>query len=98
MRKGRASRGDRFYVSGPAAFGQPTGSAYVHAYDLHSGVLEATYPITIANPFAGMSAASCAAFGEDGALYVVEPFVGVIRMSVNPANGASPASRWCPSA
>src|SRR5215204_3645429 len=73
--EGIAVRGNRFYVSGPAAFGQPLGSAYVYAYDIDTGALDATYPITITNPFAGMSAASCAAFGPDGKLYVVEPFV-----------------------
>ena len=87
--EGIATRGNRFYVSGPAAFGQPLGSAYVHAYDIKTGALEATYPITITNPFAGMSAASCAAFGPDGKLYVIEPFVGVIRMDLNPGNTQS---------
>jgi hypothetical protein len=49
-----------------------------------------------------MSAASCAAFGSDGKLYVIEPFVGVIRMNLDPgkhtvrlravyASGAVPA-------
>jgi len=51
--EGIAVRGNRFYVSGPANFGQPLGSAYVNAYDIRSGALEATYPITITNPFAG---------------------------------------------
>lgn len=32
--EGIATRGNRFYVSGPATFGQPLGSAYVHAYDI----------------------------------------------------------------
>src|ERR1043165_1563555 len=70
--EGIAVRGNRFYVAGPAAFGQPPGSAYVNAYDLGSGALEAVYPITITNPFAGMSGASCLAFGPDGGLYVIE--------------------------
>jgi len=94
--EGIAVRGNRFYVSGPAAFGQPPGSAYVNAYDLGTGVLETVYPITITNPFAGMSGASCAAFGPDGALYVIEPFIGVIRMSLNPGNTQSVYSAFTP--
>lgn len=94
--EGIAVRGNRFYVSGPAAFGQPPGSAYVDAYDIRTGVLEAVYPITITNPFAGMSAASCIAFGADGAAYVIEPFVGVIRMSLNPNNDQSVYSAFIP--
>lgn len=94
--EGIAVRGNRFYVAGPAAFGQPAGSAYVDAYDIRTGALEAVYPITITNPFAGMSAGSCVAFGEDGGLYVIEPFVGVIRMSLNPANDQSVYSAFTP--
>ena len=94
--EGIATRGNRFYVSGPAAFGLPPGSAAVHAYDIRTGALEATYPITITNPFAGMSGASCAAFGPDGKLYVIEPFVGVIRMSVNPTNAQSVYAPFIP--
>jgi hypothetical protein len=33
--EGIATRGNRFYVSGPATFGAPLGSAYVHAYDIN---------------------------------------------------------------
>jgi sugar lactone lactonase YvrE len=95
--EGIATRGDRFYVSGPAAFGQPLGSAVVNAYDIGSGAHEATYPITITNPFAGMSGASCAAFGPDGKLYVIEPFVGVIRMTLNSANAQSVYAPFTPS-
>ena len=84
--EGIATRGNRFYVSGPAAFGLPLGSAFVHAYDIRTGALEATYPITITNPFVGISAASCMAFGPDGKLCVIEPFVGVIRMNLDPGN------------
>ncbi len=94
--EGIATRGNRFYVSGPAAFGQPLGSAFVAAYDLRTGTLEATYPITVTNPFAGMSAASGIAFGPDGKLYVVEPFVGIVRMSVNPTNEQSVYSAFVP--
>jgi sugar lactone lactonase YvrE len=36
-----------------------------------------------------MSAGSCGAFGPDGKLYVVEPFVGIIRMDLNPGNTQS---------
>ena len=95
--EGIATRGNRFYVSGPAALGQPLGSAYVDAYDIRTGALEVTYPITITNPFVGMSAASCDAFGPDGALYVIEPFIGVIRMSLNPANSQSVYAAFTPS-
>jgi sugar lactone lactonase YvrE len=94
--EGIALRGNRFYVSGPAAFGQPLGSAYVNAYDLTTGAFETAYPITITNPFAGMSAASCAAFGPDGKLYVVEPFVGIVRMDLNPGNTQSVYAQFIP--
>ena len=89
-------RGNRFYVAGPAAVGQPLGSAYINAYDLGTGALEAVYPITITNPFAGMSAASCVAFGADGGLYVIEPFIGVIRMSLTPGNAQSVYAPFTP--
>lgn len=94
--EGIAVNGNTFYVSGPAAFGQPLGSAYVKAYDLKTGAFEASYPITITNPFAGMSAASCAAFGPDGDLYVVEPFIGIIRMGLDAANSQSVYSSFVP--
>lgn len=94
--EGIATRGNRFYVSGPAALGQAPGSAYVDAFDIRTGALEATYPITITNPFVGMSAASCAAFGPDGKLYVIEPFVGIIRMSLNPNKDQSVYSAFTP--
>ena len=94
--EGIATRGNRFYVSGPAAFGLPLGSAFVRAYDIRTGALKATYPITINNPFAGMSGASCIAFGPDGKLYVIEPFVGVIRMDLDPANTQSVYSAFAP--
>jgi len=94
--EGIATRSNRFYVSGPADFGQPLGSAYVHAYDIRTGTLEATYPINITNPYAGMSAGSCAAFGPDGKLYVIEPFVGVIRMNLDPGNSQSVYSAFTP--
>ena len=95
--EGIAVRGNRFYVSGPAVLGAPLGSAYVHAYDTRNGSLEATFPITITNPFAGMSAAACAAFGPDGKLYVIEPFVGVIRMELNRNNAQSVYAAFTPS-
>jgi sugar lactone lactonase YvrE len=94
--EGIAVRGNRVYVSGPAAFGQPLGSAYVNAYDVSSGALEAVYPVTITNPFAGMSAGSCVAFGPDGGLYMIEPFIGVIRLSLNPNNAQSVYAAFAP--
>ncbi len=94
--EGIAVKGDRFYVSGPASFGLPLGSAYVNAYDRDSGCLEKSYPITITNPQAGMSGASCAAFGPDGKLYVVEPFVGIIRMELNHKNKQSVYAPFIP--
>lgn len=94
--EGIATRGNRFYVSGPAAFGLPPGSAYVRAYDIRDGALKATYPITITNPSAGTSAVSCAAFGPDGKLYVIEPFVGVIRMDLDPSNTQSVYAPFTP--
>src|SRR6476469_3042175 len=57
--EGIATRGNRFYVSGPAAFGLPLGSAYVQAYDLKTGAFATTYPITITNPFAAMIVGPC---------------------------------------
>lgn len=87
--EGIATRGRTLYVSGPAAAGLPLGSAFVRAYDMRTGAATATYPITISNPFAGMSAAVCAAFGPDGKLYVIEPFVGVIRMNLDRGNTQS---------
>jgi sugar lactone lactonase YvrE len=95
--EGIAVNGNSYYVSGPAAFGQPLGSAYVKAYDLKTGAFEANYPITITNPFAGMSGASCAAFGPDGDLYVVEPFVGIIKMGLDAGNTQSVYSSFIPS-
>lgn len=94
--EGIAVNGNTYYVSGPAQFGLPLGSAYVKAYDLKTGAFEANYPITITNPFAGMSGASCAAFGPDGDLYVVEPFVGIIRMGLDAANTQSIYSAFTP--
>jgi len=94
--EGIAVRGNRFYVAGSAALGQPLGSAYVNAYDIGTGALAAVYPITITNPFAGMSAGSCVAFGADGALYAIEPFIGIIRMSLNPKNEQSVYSAFTP--
>jgi len=43
-----------------------------------------------------MSGASCAAFGPDGDLYVVEPFVGIIRMGLDAANTQSVYSSFVP--
>jgi sugar lactone lactonase YvrE len=83
--EGIAVRGNRVYVAGPATFGLNTVPA-VLAYDLKTKALVATYPITIANPYAQQRALSCIAFGPDGKLYVIEPFVGVIRMDLNAAN------------
>jgi sugar lactone lactonase YvrE len=94
--EGIVTRGKHFYVSGPAASGQPLGSAFVKAYDIRTGALEAMYPITRTNLSAGMSAASCAAFGPDGKLYVIEPFVGVIRMHLDPGNGQSVYAAFMP--
>jgi sugar lactone lactonase YvrE len=96
--EGIATRGNRFYVSGPAAFiPGSSGSAYVNAYDISTGALITTYPITITNPYAGMSAASCAAFGPDGKLYVIEPFVGIVRMNLGTGNTQSVYSQFPPS-
>lgn len=43
-----------------------------------------------------MSGGSCAAFGPDGKLYVVEPFGGIIRMDLNPGNTQSVYSQFIP--
>lgn len=94
--EGIAVRGNRFYVSGPAAFEKPLGTAFVRAYDIRTGEFKAAYPITITNPFAGASAASCIAFGPDGGLYVIEPFVGVIRMEFDSENTQTIYSSFTP--
>ena len=83
--EGIATRGNRFYVSGPAAFGI-TDPSTVWAYDIGTGALEAAFPITIHNPAIPFRGLSCIAFGPDGKLYAIEPFVGVIRMNLDPAN------------
>jgi sugar lactone lactonase YvrE len=87
--EGIATRGHRFYVSSPAFLGQPFNAAFVYAYDSRTGGLDTTYRITITNPSVGRSAAWCLAFGPDGKLYVIEPFVGVIRMDLDPRNTQS---------
>ena len=62
--EGIATRGHRFYVSGPAAFGQPLGSAFIQSYDIRTGTLDAIYkhpfvrflhPLTRARPKAPRS-------------------------------------------
>ena len=75
----------------PAKFGEFTVDKYIK-----TGAFETTYPITITNPFAGMSAGSCAAFGPDGKLYIVEPFVGIIRMDLDSGNTQSIYSQFIP--
>lgn len=94
--EGIAVRGNKAYVAGPAAFGFPLGSAYVDAFDLRTGALAAVYPITITNPFIGLSAASCVAFGADGALYVIEPFIGIVRMTLDANNSQSVYAPFIP--
>jgi sugar lactone lactonase YvrE len=83
--EGIAVRGNRVYVSGPANFGM-NDTPMVWAFDLNSRALVAQYPVQFANPYAGMRGLSCIAFGPDGKLYAVEPFVGIVRMHVNPSN------------
>lgn len=83
--EGIAVRGGRIYVSGPASFGLAQ-APMVWAYDLKTKALVAQYPIQFMNQFAGMRALSCIAFGPDGKLYAIEPFVGVIRMGLDPGN------------
>ncbi|HEU0122841.1 MAG TPA: SMP-30/gluconolactonase/LRE family protein [Bryobacteraceae bacterium] len=94
--EGIAVRGNRVYVSGPATFGLQT-APYVAEYNLDSGKLLRTLPITIANPYVNMRAASCLAFGPDGKLYVIEPFVGVIRMNLDAANTQTVYATFPPS-
>jgi sugar lactone lactonase YvrE len=83
--EGIAVRGGRVYVSGPAAFGLNQ-APMVWAYDLKTKALVAQYPIKFMNQIAGMRALSCIAFGPDGKLYAIEPFVGIIRMTLDPGN------------
>ena len=93
--EGIAVRGNRVYVSGPAAFGI-TDPATVWAYDLKTKSLAAQYPIKFNNQAAGMKGLSCIAFGPDGDLYAIEPFVGVIRMHLDPGNTQSVYSAFPP--
>ena len=88
--EGVAVRGNRVYVSGPANFGIFTPSA-VWAYDLKTGALVATFPITLQNPSpAVMKGLSPGNFGPDGKLYLSEPFMGVvIRLDLTPGNTQS---------
>src|SRR5215212_8751927 len=88
--EGVAVRGNRVYVSGPANFGIFTPSA-VWAYDLKTGALVDTFPITLQDPNPGvMKALSPVNFGPDGGLYGPEPFMGVvIRLALNPGNAQS---------
>jgi hypothetical protein len=85
--EGIAIRGNSVYVTGPANFGIFTPSA-VWAYNLQTGVLEQTFPITLQNPNPTvMKALSPGNFGPDGKLYAPEPFMGVvIRLHLDPNN------------
>ncbi|MGH9721376.1 MAG: SMP-30/gluconolactonase/LRE family protein [Bryobacteraceae bacterium] len=83
--EGIATHGNRVYVSGPAAFGIST-PPVVWAFDHKSKALVAQYPIQFSNPFVPMRGLSCIAFGPDGRLYAIEPFVGIIRMNLDQAN------------
>jgi sugar lactone lactonase YvrE len=94
--EGIAVRGHRAYVAGPAAFGL-TAAPVVFEFNTNTGALTRQFPITISNPFAGIRAASCLAFGEDGKLYVIEPFVGIIRMNLDNANTQSVYATFPPS-
>jgi len=96
--EGIAVRGNKVYVSGPAAFLPVAPVPYVFEYDLANGALTNQFPITISNPYAGMRGASCLAFGPDNKLYVIEPFVGVIRMDLDAANTQTVYATFPPSA
>jgi len=86
--EGIATRGNRVYVTGPANFGIFTPSA-VWAYDLHTGTLVNTFPITL-QPVLAPKALSPGNFGPDGRLYCPEPFMGVIiALNLNPNNAQS---------
>ena len=93
--EGIAMKGNTVYVSGPAAFGIFT-PPVVWAYDRRDGTLKEQYPVTIGNPFVPFRALSCIAFGPDGKLYAIEPFVGVIRMDLNPGNSQQVYSAFPP--
>ena len=94
--EGIAIKGDKFYVSGPAGFGYDT-PAFVLEYSLSSGTILRQLPITIVNPVLPFRAASCVAFGADGNLYVIEPFVGIIKMNLDAANTQSVYATFPPS-
>jgi len=88
--EGIAVRDNRVYVTGPASFGIFTPSA-VWAYNLQTGALVHTFPITLQDPSpAVMKGLSPGNFGPDGRLYCPEPFMGVvIRLNLNAANTQS---------
>ena len=93
--EGIAVRGNRVYVSGPAAFGI-TVPPMIWAFDPKSKALVAQYEIRFSNSLAGMRALSCIAFGPDGKLYAIEPFVGIIRMTLDPDNTQEVYSAFTP--
>lgn len=93
--EGIAIRGNRVYVSGPATFGLNT-PPVVWAYDLKSREHVASYPVTITNPYAPFRGLSCIAFGPDGKLYAIEPFIGIIRMTLDPNNAQEVYSAFPP--
>lgn len=95
--EGIAVRGNKFYVSGPASFGL-FGAPYVNEHNAKTGALIKQYPVNFASPYTGgMRAGSCIAFGKDGKLYFIEPFVGIIRMNLDDANTQSIYATFPPS-
>ncbi|MBI2689550.1 MAG: SMP-30/gluconolactonase/LRE family protein [Acidobacteria bacterium] len=94
--EGIAVRGNSVYVLGPAAFGFSTAPTVVE-YRLATGEIVNQYPITFSNPYIPYRAGGCIAFGPDGKLYAIEPFVGIIRMDLNPGNTQSVYATFPPS-
>lgn len=72
---------DKFYVSGPAAFGVPGNfvPSVVHEYDLKTGAY--LRGITIQNqPANGLHALSCITADKKGNLYVVDEQIGIVKI------------------
>ena len=74
---------DRFYVSGPAVFGEPANlvPSVVWGYDLETGALVQEIEIQGQSP-ALPRAISCIAFDDEGGLYVLDEEQGVLRIDV----------------
>lgn len=82
--EGIAVAGNRVYVAGAATFGTTgRGPSAVHAFDLRTGELEATYPVE-GEDLLREHANSSIAFAGDGRLYVLNTQLGIYRLTPGP--------------